>query len=86
VGGDTTTALLARGERHRILRDRARLILEDSDVEVPESAPGYMPEGAPSPDTAPVDYMIALERYCAQAWEDVLLAANNPRMRMFALQ
>lgn len=86
VGGDTTTALLARGERHRILRDRARLILEDSDVEVPESAPGYMPEDAPSPDTAPVDYMIALERYCAQAWEAVLLAANNPRMRMFALQ
>lgn len=86
VGGDTTAALLARGERHRILRDRTRIVLEDADAEVPESAAGYMPEDAPSPDTAPVDYIIALERYCAQAWEDVLLAANNPRMRMFALQ
>ncbi len=86
VTGDATSAFMARGERHRIVRDRVRKIMEDAEVGVPASAPGYMPEGAPSPDTAPVDYMIALERYCAQAWEDVLTAAKNAQMRLFALQ
>lgn len=83
---DTTSALMARGDRHRTLRDRARKVLEASGAEVPEGAAGYMPKDVPSPQEKPVEYITALERYCAQAWEDVFKAAKNGALRLFALQ
>lgn len=83
---DTTSALMARGDRHRMLRDRARSLLEASGAPVPEGAAGYTPKDAPSPQEKPVEYITALERYCAQTWEDVFKAAKAASMRLFALQ
>lgn len=94
--GEALTAVMARAERHRLLRDRAREIMEASGLAVPEGAAGYSSADAgsgaadgtevPSPGDTPMEYLAAIERYCAQAWEDAFKVAKEAPMRLFALQ
>lgn len=85
VSGERTTAVMARAERHRVLRDRCWELLTAADLEAPEPAAGYTSTGVPSPTDAPIEYLDALERYCAQAWEDVFKSARKAPLRLFAL-
>lgn len=86
VTGDDATAVEARGVRHRLLRDAAIALFAQEELQAPSAAAGYSAtKEAPAPDDAPIDYLIALERHCAQAWEDVVKAAKEAPTRLFAL-
>nr|WP_240393908.1 DUF4439 domain-containing protein [Corynebacterium lactis] len=87
VGSDNREAVEARGERHRAIRDEVTALYGSQSLRAPAPAPGYSDApGAPSPQDKPVEYLAALERSCAQAWEDVVKAAAEAPTRLFALQ